>query len=157
MTNLNALGPLWRPAHAPWTVCFDEGFSRPWRLMPVAGRCREHFPVEVSETDERDRRQGFAAGRRAGGGRDHGVTNDVLTIKAEHKETTEDKKRDFYRREIRYGSFHRVAEPAGERGRRQGGGALRERRAAPDPAEGGVAAAEADQGRHGAGGNRRLE
>ena len=31
----------------------------------------------------------------------------MLTIKAEHKERTEDKKRDFYRREIRYGAFHR--------------------------------------------------
>jgi HSP20 family protein len=32
----------------------------------------------------------------------------VLTVKASHKEETEDKKRDYYRREIRYGSFHRA-------------------------------------------------
>jgi HSP20 family protein len=36
------------------------------------------------------------------------IQNDVLTIKAEHKDTTEEKKRDYYRREIRYGSFHRA-------------------------------------------------
>jgi HSP20 family protein len=36
------------------------------------------------------------------------VANDVLTIKAEHREETEDKKREYYRREIRYGAFHRA-------------------------------------------------
>jgi HSP20 family protein len=35
------------------------------------------------------------------------VSNGVLTIKAEHREEKEDKKRDFYRREIRYGGFQR--------------------------------------------------
>ena len=35
------------------------------------------------------------------------VNNDVLTIKGEHKETTEEGKREFYRREIRYGAFNR--------------------------------------------------
>ncbi len=36
------------------------------------------------------------------------IANDVLTIKASHQEKTEEKKSDFYRREIRYGSFHRA-------------------------------------------------
>jgi HSP20 family protein len=62
---------------------FDEGFSRPWRLIPNSTEYEATFPVEVSETD------------------------DTLEVKASHQEKTEDKKRDYYRREIRYGSFHR--------------------------------------------------
>ena len=38
---------------------------------------------------------------------DISVANDVLTIKAEHREEVEDKRREYYRREIRYGAFNR--------------------------------------------------
>jgi HSP20 family protein len=36
------------------------------------------------------------------------LTHDSLTIKGEKKEETEEKEKDFYRMECRYGSFHRV-------------------------------------------------
>ena len=36
------------------------------------------------------------------------LTHDSLTIKGEKKEETEEKEKDFYRMERRYGSFHRV-------------------------------------------------
>jgi len=36
------------------------------------------------------------------------LSNDSLTIKGEKKEETEDKGKDYYRNECRYGSFHRV-------------------------------------------------
>jgi HSP20 family protein len=85
---------------------FDEGFSRPWRLMPATAPF-EVFPVEVSETEGSIDVKASLPGVKPEEV-DISVTDGVLTIKAEHKETTEDKKRDYYRREIRYGSFHRA-------------------------------------------------
>jgi HSP20 family protein len=86
---------------------FDEGFSRPWRLMPASSEYEAVFPVEVSETEDAIEVKAALPGVKPEEV-DISVANDVLTIKAEHKETAEDKKRDFYRREIRYGSFHRA-------------------------------------------------
>jgi HSP20 family protein len=85
---------------------FDEGFSRPWRLIPSSTEYQAGFPVDVAETDTDIEVRAELPGVKL---EDVEITvaNDVLTIKAEHKEETEDKKRDFYRREIRYGSFSR--------------------------------------------------
>lgn len=87
---------------------FDEGFSRPWRLLPATNGegFEATFPVEVSET-EGDLEVKAALPGVTPDEVDITVTNDVLMIKAEHKDTTEEKKRDYYRREIRYGAFHR--------------------------------------------------
>lgn len=38
---------------------------------------------------------------------DVSITEDVLTIKGEHKEEKEEKEPNYYRRELRYGSFSR--------------------------------------------------
>ena len=88
---------------------FDEGFSRPWRVLPAtaADGYEATFPVEVSET-ESDLEVKAALPGVNPDEVDITVQNDVLTIKAEHKDTSEDKKRDYYRREIRYGAFHRA-------------------------------------------------
>jgi HSP20 family protein len=85
---------------------FDEGFSRPWRLIPTSTEYEATFPVEVSETDEALEVKASLPGVKPEEV-EVTVANDVLTIKAAHQEKTEEKKRDFYRREIRYGSFHR--------------------------------------------------
>jgi HSP20 family protein len=85
---------------------FDEGFSRPWRFIPSATEYETPFPVEVSETDETIEVKASLPGVKPDDV-EITVANDVLTIKAEHREETEDKKRDYYRREIRYGGFHR--------------------------------------------------
>jgi HSP20 family protein len=85
---------------------FDEGFSRPWRLLPNEGAAETGFPVEVSETESELEIKAALPGVRPEDV-DITVTNDVLTIKAEHRAETEDKKRDYYRREVRYGAFHR--------------------------------------------------
>jgi HSP20 family protein len=86
---------------------FDEGFSRPWRLMPTTSEYEAVLPVEVSQTDDAIEVKASLPGVRP---EDVEITvaNDVLTIKAQHKEETEDKQRDYYRREIRYGAFHRA-------------------------------------------------
>jgi HSP20 family protein len=85
---------------------FDEGFSRPWRMLPSNEHYDASFPVEVSETDNEIEVKASLPGVKPEEV-DVTVQNDVLTIKAEHKDTAEEKKRDYYRREIRYGSFQR--------------------------------------------------
>jgi HSP20 family protein len=85
---------------------FDEGFSRPWRFLNTP-EYEAAFPVEVSETDDALDVKAAMPGVRPEEV-EITVANDVLTIKAEHRETAEDKKREYYRREIRYGAFHRA-------------------------------------------------
>jgi HSP20 family protein len=85
---------------------FDEGFSRPWRVIPTSTAYEGSFPVDVSETDDALEVKASLPGVRP---EDVEVTisNDVLTVKATHEEKTEEKKRDYYRRELRYGTLHR--------------------------------------------------
>lgn len=88
---------------------FDEGFSRPWRLLPESNGngYAAAFPVDVSETDDEIEVKASLPGLNPDEV-DITVHDGVLTIKGEHKDTAEEKKRDFYRREIRYGTFHRA-------------------------------------------------
>src|SRR5687768_13500077 len=91
---------------------FEDGFSRPWRLIS-SQEYETAFPVEVWETDSDVEVKAALPGMRPDEV-DITITNDVLTIKAEHREQTEDKKREYYRREIRYGAYHRsLALPVG--------------------------------------------
>jgi HSP20 family protein len=85
---------------------FDEGFSRPWRLLPNETAADTGFALEISETEGELEVKAALPGVRPEDV-DITITKDVLTIKAEHKAEAEDKKRDYYRREVRYGSFHR--------------------------------------------------
>ena len=87
---------------------FDDGFSRPWRLIPASNGAvyEATFPVEVSETEGEIEVKASLPGVKPEEV-EITVQNDVLTIRAEHKDTSEEKKRDYYRREIRYGAFHR--------------------------------------------------
>jgi HSP20 family protein len=85
---------------------FDEGFSRPWRVIPSVEYRDATFPVEVSQTDGEIEVKASLPGVKPDEV-DITVTNDVLTIKAEHKNTVEDQKRDYYRREIHYGAMQR--------------------------------------------------
>lgn len=86
---------------------FDDGFVRPWRLMPQTVSYQSTFPVEVSETEDELEVKASLPGVKPDEV-EITVQDDVLTIKAEHKDTSEEEKRDYYRREIRYGSFHRA-------------------------------------------------
>ena len=85
---------------------FDEGFSRPWRFINTE-TYEASMPIEVSETDAELVVKAAMPGVKPDEV-DITVANDVLTIKAEHKQTIEEGKREFYRREIRYGAFHRA-------------------------------------------------
>jgi HSP20 family protein len=86
---------------------FDEGFSRPWRVIPTAAEFQTTVPVDLSETDDAIEVKAALPGVKPEEV-EITVANDVLTIKAVHEEETEEKKREFYRREIRYGAFHRA-------------------------------------------------
>jgi len=105
MTNLTRWDPF-SDMRTAMDRLFDEGFSRPWRVIPTSTEYEASFPVEVSETDEALEVKASLPGVKP---EDVEVTiaNDVLTVKATHEEKTEEKKRDYYRRELRYGSFHR--------------------------------------------------
>jgi HSP20 family protein len=85
---------------------FDEGFSRPWRLLPAQEQQEWAFPIEVAESENEVELKAALPGIRPDKV-EISVTNDVLTIRAEHKEEAEDKKKDYYRRELRYGTYHR--------------------------------------------------
>jgi HSP20 family protein len=86
---------------------FDEGFSRPWRLLPQNGDYEQTFPVEVAETEDAIEVKASMPGVDPKAV-EITVANDVLTIKAEHRAETEETKKEYYRREIRYGTFHRA-------------------------------------------------
>ena len=106
MTNLTRWDPF-GDMRTTMDRLFDEGFSRPWRLVPATTEVESTFPVEVSETDEALEVKASLPGINPDDV-DVTITNDVLTIKAAHEKKTAEKKKDFYRREIRYGSFHRA-------------------------------------------------
>jgi HSP20 family protein len=106
MTNLTRWDPF-SEMRTTMDRLFDEGFSRPWRLIPNSNEYEATFPVEVSETDEALEVKASLPGVKPEEV-EITIANDVLTIKAAHQERTEEKKRDFYRREIRYGAFHRA-------------------------------------------------
>jgi HSP20 family protein len=104
MTNLIRRDPF-TDLRSTMDRLFDEGFSRPWRFIN-SETYEASMPIEVSETDSELVVKAALPGVQPDEV-DITVSNDVLTIKAEHKETTEEGKREFYRREIRYGAFHR--------------------------------------------------
>jgi HSP20 family protein len=84
---------------------FDDAWVQPGRAAPY-GRYATAFPVEVSETESDIEVKASLPGVKPEEV-DVTVHDDVLTIKAERKDTTEEKKRDYYRRELRYGAFQR--------------------------------------------------
>ena len=84
---------------------FDEGFSRPWRLLPQ-DVSEVTIPIEVAESENDIEVKAALPGVKPEEV-DIQVQNEVLTIRAEHREESEEKKKDYYKRELRYGGFHR--------------------------------------------------
>ena len=105
MTNLTRRDPF-SDLRSTMDRLFDEGLSRPWRFINPE-QYEASMPLEVSETDNELVVKAALPGVKPDEV-DITVVNDVLTLKAEHKETEEHNKREFYRREIRYGAMHRA-------------------------------------------------
>jgi len=81
-------------------------FARPWRWTMEAPTESRGFAVEVSETEGEVDVKAALPGIKPEEV-EVSINKDVLTIKAEHKSDAEDTKRDYYRREISYGSYQR--------------------------------------------------
>jgi HSP20 family protein len=104
MTNLVQWDPF-TELRSTMDRLFDQGFSRPWRLLP-SSTFQAAFPVEVWETDEAVEVRAALPGVRPEDV-DISVLEDVLTIKAEHREDAAADKRTYHRREISYGTYTR--------------------------------------------------
>jgi len=105
MTNVSRFDPF-SDLRQTMDQLFDQGFSRPWRLLENSENQGAGFPVEISETNEGIRVKAALPGVRP---EDVEITvaNDVLTIRAQHMEETEDQQRTYYRREMAYGGLNR--------------------------------------------------
>ena len=85
---------------------FEEGFSRPWRFLRGIEETQS-FPVEVSETDGDVEVRASLPGVKAED-IDVTVNDDVLMIKAESRQQSEEKQKNYYRQELRYGMMQRA-------------------------------------------------
>jgi HSP20 family protein len=104
MTNLIQLEPF-ADLRATMDRLFEEGFSRPWRLL-FAAEEQNAFPVQMWETDDAVEIEAALPGidPRAV---DISVSGNILTIKAEHPAPQDQGQRTYYRREIAYGTCMR--------------------------------------------------
>ena len=102
MTNLIRWDPF--DLHNTMDRLFDQGFSRPWRLLPAEQEAT--FPVEIAELDDSIEVKAVLPGVKPDEV-EISVSNNVLTVKAEYREEAVEKKRDYHRREIRYGTYQR--------------------------------------------------
>jgi HSP20 family protein len=84
---------------------FERGFSRPWRLVTWEN-AETAFPVDLSENDEEVLVKASLPGVKPEEV-EVSVTGDTLTIKGESKSEREEKKQNYYRKELRQGSFQR--------------------------------------------------
>jgi HSP20 family protein len=86
---------------------FDQGFSRPWRLMSP-GEYQVGFPIEVWETHDAVELKASLPGIKPEDV-DISLTGDALTIRCEHQPgETETSDRKYYAREIGYGRYQRT-------------------------------------------------
>jgi len=87
---------------------FDQGFSRPWRLMSGSDyEGATSIPVDIWETDEALVVEASIPGVDPGNV-DIKVTNDLLAIKAEVSSQEAEENCRFHRREIPHGGFSRA-------------------------------------------------
>lgn len=84
---------------------FEDSFVRPSRIWQDSGS--ELIPVDMYQTDNdvvvKASLPGFKPEEV-----DISISGDALTIKGEHKEEQETKDENYFRKELRYGSFNRV-------------------------------------------------
>lgn len=83
-----------------------HGFFQPG-ILAATSMPRSEFPIDLSETEDDVEVKASLPGVEPSE-LDVSVKDDVLTIKAEHRDETEEKEREFYRREIRHGAVRRA-------------------------------------------------
>lgn len=90
---------------------FEESFVRPGRLIPFGGQ--EMLAIDMYETDDEVVVKTAVPGV-APEDMDITITGDTLTIRGETKTEEKEERRNYIRRERRYGSFSRsVTLPGG--------------------------------------------
>jgi HSP20 family protein len=104
MTNLIRRDPYF-DLRTTMERMLEGGVSRPWHLLP--NEQETDFPVDLAETNKEITVKAALPGVKPEDVQ-ISVQNNVLTIRAEHKEESEEKKEGYYRRELRYGSFQRA-------------------------------------------------
>jgi HSP20 family protein len=104
MTNLIQWDPF-TELRTTMDRLFDQGFSRPWRLLPATDY-QASFPVDVWETDEAVEIEAALPGIRSDEV-DISVAGEVVTIKADHRAGADEARRNYHRRELDFGSYSR--------------------------------------------------
>jgi HSP20 family protein len=84
----------------------EDAWIRPGRALAGEG---VHAPLDVAESDQDLTVKVVLPGVKPED-LDITVIGNVLTIKAESREESEDKQQNWHRKEIRYGKFHRTLE-----------------------------------------------
>lgn len=105
MTNLVQWDPF-AEIRSTMDRLFEQGFSRPWRLLNVA-EYQATFPADIWETDEAIEVVAALPGVRPDDV-DIAVVGNVLNIKASaHEPEAAQTQRNYFRRELQYGSYAR--------------------------------------------------
>jgi HSP20 family protein len=106
MTNLTRWDPF-ADLRMTFDRLYDDGIMRPWRMLGSEGEgSTGSMPIEVSDSEDSIEVKAQLPGVKP---EDISitVTDDVLNIKAEHREAQEEKQKNFVRHEIRYGAMQR--------------------------------------------------
>lgn len=85
---------------------FDQGFSRPWRLLSPS-EYHVGFPVDIWETNDALELKASIPGI-VPDDVDISLTGDTVTIRCEHRQGEEDADRKYLTREIGYGRYQRT-------------------------------------------------
>jgi HSP20 family protein len=85
---------------------FDQGFSRPWRLLSTP-EYQAAFPVDIWESGDNVEVKAALPGIYPDDV-DITVVGEMLTIKARHATSEEDSRRSYYVHEVPYGEFQRT-------------------------------------------------
>ncbi len=85
---------------------FDESFIHPSPFWPEIGA--GNVPLDIYQTDKNLIVKATLPGVKPEEV-DISLSGDSVTIKGEHKEEQESKEENYFRREIKYGSFNRTA------------------------------------------------
>jgi len=86
---------------------FERFFGRPWMPMEESGRTDRFWNVDVEDNDKEILVRAEAPGFDAKDFNIH-ISGNLLTIEAEHRQETEEKKGDYRSWERRYGRFQRT-------------------------------------------------
>src|SRR5687768_8663862 len=105
MTNVFRWDPFADMRNSMETL-FDQGFSRPWRLLGTSDY-QVGFPVDLWETNDAFELKASIPGINPDNV-NISLTGEGVTIHCEHQDTEAESNRKYITREIGYGKFQRT-------------------------------------------------